>query len=87
MDNQREDNQRAVNDLLKKVDGHFEVLRGKLMEAEGEHVKGGLATAGGKMEDKVADIDMANLQAHQDFVKHLEQTKRKIKEDINHALK
>lgn len=80
------DNKRVADDLLKKVDGHFEELRGQLLEAEGEHVKGGMATVGGKMENKAADIDISTMKAHDEFEKHIEHAKKKISHDIQHAL-
>ena len=79
-------NQRVADDLLKKVDGHLEELKGKLMEAEGEHVKGGVAVAGGKLEDKAADMDFASMSMEERLEKHIERAKRNIKHDIKHAL-
>ena len=53
------DKQRMNKDLLEKIEGHFQELKGKLIEANGHKVKGGMQVLKGKMENKNDDIDIA----------------------------
>lgn len=71
-----------AEDLLKKVEGHFEELKGKLTQASDHHVKGGMQVLKGKMENANADTDIALQDANEHIKKDIEKTKEKISKEI-----
>jgi hypothetical protein len=78
-------NQHTREDVLKKVEGHLDELKGALLKATGHHVKGDMEMLKGKMENKQADFDIKAQELHQQIHHDVEQAKKKVKTDLTHA--
>ncbi len=72
--------------MVKKVEGHFDELKGKVLKATGHDVKGNLEVIKGKVTNKKADLDIKALKVADRIQKDVEKAKENVRNEINRVL-